>query len=284
MPIIILTSALTAIRTRLSSDRPITPLNKSSTPPARRSPLRADLLDAGLDAAPRLSNEKRGGFFATTPSACLHPLGESPPPTIIYRPYVRTVSIQPYPVSSSCQYRPNFAAKGIVWPYDPISSPGRDASTAVSSRALRLQPPLVTRNQLADINVFTTVPGLLSEISDFRQHFGPSHTQRDKTMLRLLPVLLAIVVMSACVPIPQERPPTPAIETVLETVIDLRSLSSAIAKIHSVKNSDELYYRLAELENCLYQPPIAFKQTFTRQRDRKDTHIHDRLRPRICAC
>ena len=82
-------------------------------------------------------------------------------------------------------------------------------------------------------------------------------------MLRLLPVLLAIVVMSACVPIPQERPPTPAIETMLETVIDLRSLSSAIAKIHSVKNSDELYYRLAELENCLYQPPIAFKQTFT---------------------
>lgn len=82
-------------------------------------------------------------------------------------------------------------------------------------------------------------------------------------MLRLLPVLLAIVVMSACVPIPQERPPTPALETVLETVIDLKSLSSAIAKIHSVKNSDELYYRLAELETCLYQPPIAFKQSFT---------------------
>ena len=84
-----------------------------------------------------------------------------------------------------------------------------------------------------------------------------------KRYARGFSALLAIIVMSACVPIPQERPPTPAIETVLETVIDLRSLSSAIAKIHSVKNSDELYYRLAELENCLYQPPIAFKQAFT---------------------
>ena len=84
-----------------------------------------------------------------------------------------------------------------------------------------------------------------------------------KKYVKWISTLLVISVMSACVPIPQERPPTPAIETVLETVIDLRSLSSAIAKIHSVKNSDELYYRLAELENCLYQPPIAFKQAFT---------------------
>ncbi len=84
-----------------------------------------------------------------------------------------------------------------------------------------------------------------------------------KKYVKWISTLLVISVLSACVPIPQERPPTPAIETVLETVIDLRSLSSAIAKIHSVKNSDELYYRLAELENCLYQPPIAFKQAFT---------------------
>jgi len=78
-------------------------------------------------------------------------------------------------------------------------------------------------------------------------------------MLRLLSVLLAIVVMSACVAIPEEPPPTP----VTEPVIDLRDLSSAIAKLHSVKNSDDLYNRLVELERCLYQPPIAFRELFT---------------------
>ena len=78
-------------------------------------------------------------------------------------------------------------------------------------------------------------------------------------MLRLLPVLLTIVVVSACAPIPDDPPPTP----VIEPVIDLRDLSSAIAKLHGAKNSDELYDRLVELEKCLYQPPMAFRELFT---------------------
>jgi hypothetical protein len=80
-----------------------------------------------------------------------------------------------------------------------------------------------------------------------------------KKYVKWISTLLVISVLSACFAIPEDPPPTP----VIEPVTDLRDLSSAIAKLHSVKNSDELYNRLVELEKCLYQPPIAFREVFT---------------------
>ena len=46
-------------------------------------------------------------------------------------------------------------------------------------------------------------------------------------------------------------------------MIEFERSVSAIAKYISGKNSDELYNRLVELEKCLYQPPMAFRELFT---------------------
>lgn len=60
--------------------------------------------------------------------------------------------------------------------------------------------------------------------------------------------LVVIFVLSACVAIPQNPPPTPA----PRPQRDISELASALAKMYSVDNADELHDRLTELKECLF--------------------------------
>lgn len=60
--------------------------------------------------------------------------------------------------------------------------------------------------------------------------------------------LVVIIVLSACVAIPQNPPPTPA----PRPQRDISELASALAKMYSVDNTDELHDRLTELKECLF--------------------------------
>ena len=60
--------------------------------------------------------------------------------------------------------------------------------------------------------------------------------------------LFAIIVLSACVAIPENPPPTPA----PRPQRDVSELASALAKMYAVDNADELHDRLTELKECLF--------------------------------
>ena len=60
--------------------------------------------------------------------------------------------------------------------------------------------------------------------------------------------LFAIIILSACVAIPENPPPTPA----PKPQRDVSELASALAKLLSVDNMNEIHDRLTDLEECLF--------------------------------
>ena len=76
-------------------------------------------------------------------------------------------------------------------------------------------------------------------------------------MLKILPTILALVIMSACVPIPETPPVIPA----AEAKVDFSVLSSALAKDSLIDNTDEFQNRVTELGECalhVLTPNIRF--------------------------
>ena len=65
-------------------------------------------------------------------------------------------------------------------------------------------------------------------------------------MHRILPAFLALVILSACVPIPDTPPVIPA----AEAKVDFSILSSALAKAYLIDNTDEFQKRVTELGEC----------------------------------
>lgn len=60
--------------------------------------------------------------------------------------------------------------------------------------------------------------------------------------------LFVIIVLSACVAIPENPPPTPA----PRPQRDISELASALAKMYSVDSADEIHDRLTDLKECLF--------------------------------
>ena len=65
-------------------------------------------------------------------------------------------------------------------------------------------------------------------------------------MHRILPAFLALVILSACVPIPKNPPAAPA----AEAKVDFSVLFSALAKAYLIDNTDEFQKRVTELGEC----------------------------------
>lgn len=76
-------------------------------------------------------------------------------------------------------------------------------------------------------------------------------------MLKILPTILVLVILSACVPIPETPPAIPA----AEAEVDFSVLSSALAKDSLIDHTDEFQNRVTELGECalhVLTPNIRF--------------------------
>lgn len=61
--------------------------------------------------------------------------------------------------------------------------------------------------------------------------------------------LLAVIIFSSCVAIPEDPPPT----AIPRPQRDLTALASALAKLYRVDNVNEIHDRLTDLEECLFE-------------------------------
>ena len=68
--------------------------------------------------------------------------------------------------------------------------------------------------------------------------------------------LLAVIILSACVAIPEDAPPT-------KTKDDMSDLASALAKSYPISNVDEFHNRVAMLEECVLRLQLTSKSIFT---------------------
>ena len=68
--------------------------------------------------------------------------------------------------------------------------------------------------------------------------------------------LLAVIILSACVAIPEDAPPTKMKD-------DMSDLASALAKSYPISNVDEFHNRVAMLEECVLRLQLTSKSIFT---------------------
>lgn len=68
--------------------------------------------------------------------------------------------------------------------------------------------------------------------------------------------LLAVIILSACVAIPESAPPTKVKD-------EMSDLASALAKSYLVSNVDEFHDRVDKLEECILQEQLHSKSRYT---------------------
>ena len=68
--------------------------------------------------------------------------------------------------------------------------------------------------------------------------------------------LLAVIILSACVAIPEDAPPTKMKD-------DMSDLASALAKSYPISNVDEFHNRVAMLEECVLRLQLTSRSIFT---------------------
>ena len=67
---------------------------------------------------------------------------------------------------------------------------------------------------------------------------------------------LAVVILSACVAIPEDAPPTKMKD-------DMSGLASALAKSYLISNVDEFHTRVAKLEECILREQLPSRSRYT---------------------
>lgn len=74
-----------------------------------------------------------------------------------------------------------------------------------------------------------------------------------KTYARWFSALRATIILTACVAIPENPPPTPA----PRPERDVSELASALAKLYLVDGADGIHDRLTELEKCILHEMVG---------------------------